>query len=80
MYFEYQNFEGENDEILEIVSSDSVLGLLKRIDNKNIKISLPLCLDIGKLDGLKSYNRNELLKYCRYDKNFDFYSDIEKLI
>lgn len=31
MDFEYKNFDGNNNKIIEIVSSDSALGLLKKV-------------------------------------------------
>lgn len=34
--FEYKNFDGDNLAIIEIVSSDSELRLLKRSGNKNL--------------------------------------------
>jgi hypothetical protein len=62
MEFELNNFKGKDNKIIEIVSSDSTYGLIEKL-NDNIKVCLPLSLNIGKLDGLKDYNRKELLKF-----------------
>ena len=72
MDFKYKNFDGVNDNIIEIVSSDSALGLLKRSGNENIKVCLPLSLCIGKLT-IKPFIRN----ICGV--SYDFTDDFEKL-
>ena len=72
MDFKYKNFDGTNDNIIEIVSSDSALGLLKRSGNENIKVCLPLLLCIGKLN-TKPFIRN----ICGV--SYDFTADFEKL-
>ena len=72
MDFKYKNFDGTNDNIIEIVSSDSALGLLKRSGNENIKVCLPLSLCIGKLT-IKPFIRN----ICGV--SYDFTDDFEKL-
>ena len=38
MTFDFENFDGTNSDIIEIVSSESALKLLKRSGNKNIKV------------------------------------------
>lgn len=79
MIYEYKNFDGNNNDIIEIVSSDSELGLLKQSGNKNIKVCLPLSLCIGKLDSLTPFNRNVLLEYCKSDLLYDLTDDFNKL-
>lgn len=37
MYFGYKNFDGTNNDIIEIVSSASSLGLLKKAEMKILK-------------------------------------------
>ena len=74
MYFEINNFDGTNSDIIEIVSSVSELGLLRRSGNKNVKVCLPLSLSIGKLDSTNPFNRKVLSKYCTFDNSFDFIS------
>ena len=61
--------ESENVDVIEIVSNDSGMGLLKRSGNKNLKTCLPLCLCIGNLDGMSCLNRNELEKYINPNEN-----------
>lgn len=81
-----QKIESESTSVIEIVSSDSELGLLKRSGNKNLKICLPLCLSIGSLDGMKCLKRTELEKYINLNENklfengFDFKYEYNKLI
>ena len=72
MNFEYTNFDGINDSVIEIVSSYSELGLLKRSGNENIKVSLPLSLCIGDLDSLTPFNRKVLSKYYKGNILYDF--------
>lgn len=84
--FTYKNFDGENFDVFEIISSDSGLGILKKSKNKNLKVTLPLCLCVGKLDGIKNYNRNELKKFINskeiklFENGFDFKYEIDKLL
>lgn len=79
-------FESENIDVIEIVSNDSGMGLLKRSGNKNLKICLPLCLCIGNLDGMSCLNRNELEKYINPNENklfkngLDFKYEYDKLM
>ena len=81
-----QKIESESTSVIEIVSSDSELGLLKRSGNKNLKICLPLCLSIGSLDGMKCLKRTELEKYINLNKNklfengLDFKHEYDKLM
>lgn len=79
MIYEYKNFDGYNNDIIEIVSSDSELGLLKRGENENIKVCLPLSLCIGKLDSVTPFNRKNLSQYNRKDISYDFTDDFDKL-
>lgn len=78
MVFELNNFKGKNNKIIEIVSSDSAYGLISNL-NDNIKVCLPLSLSIGKLDGLKDYNRKELLNYNKDILETKFIDTINKL-
>ncbi len=78
MEFELKNFKGKNNKIIEIVSSDSAYELINRL-NDNIKVCLPLALNIGKLDGLKDYNRKELLKYNKEILETEFSNIINEL-
>ena len=79
MNFEYKNFDGINNDIIEIVSSDSELGLLRRSGNENIKVCLPLSLCIGKLDNLIPFNRKVLSQYYNGNNSFNFTQDFNKL-
>ncbi len=79
MNFEYKNFVGINNDIIEIVSSDSAFGLLKRSGNENIKVCLPLSLSIGKLGSASPFNRNVLSKIYKNDESYDFTEDFKKL-
>ena len=72
MNFKYKNFDGTNNDIIEIVSSDSALGLLKRSGNENIKVCLPLSLCIGKFDDYKPFNRKNLFEYYKDSNLYDF--------
>ncbi len=84
--FECKNFDGDDFTIIEIVSSDSELGLLKRSGNKNLKICLPLCLCIGNLDGMNALKRTELGKYINlkekklFKNGLDFKYEYDKLL
>lgn len=83
-----KNFEGKNEEVLEIVSGISCYELLKRSGNNNLKVFFPLELCIGKLDSIKKFNRNELKKYVKYlntindgpfKQGFDFEYEFKKI-
>lgn len=78
MIYEYKNFDGYNNDIIEIVTSDSKLGLLKRGGNENIKVCLPLSLCIGKLDSVTPFNRKTLSQYYKKDISYDFTDDFNK--
>ena len=67
-----------NYDILEIVSSNSIFGLLKRSGNENIIVCLPLSLCIGKIDSLTPFNRSSLPQYCENISN-DFTDDFKKI-
>lgn len=73
--FEIKNFDGKNKSIIEVVSSDSALGLLRKSGNENLKVFLPLELCIGRLDSIKNHARSELREYVKYvhDINDDFF-------
>lgn len=79
MDYRYNNFDGVNNEIIEILSSDSELGLLKRSGNNNIKVCLPLSLCIGKFDSITPFNRTVLFQYYKKDILYDFTYDFNKL-
>ena len=79
MQYEIENFEGTNNDIIEIVHDEVCYYRLKRIGNNNIKVFLPLCLSIGKLDGMDSFDRSNLHKYIKIDRSFNFKEDILKL-
>lgn len=64
--FEINNFEGENEKVLEIVPDISCYELLKRSGNNNLKVYLPLNLCIGRLDSVNEFNRSELKEYVKY--------------
>ena len=72
-----QKIESENIDVIEIVSNDSGMGLLKRSGNKNLKICLPLYLCIGNLDGMSCLKRNELEKYINPNENKLFKNGLE---
>ena len=77
MYFSYKNFDGIIDDIIEITSSDSALGLLNKNNNKNIKVCLPLSLSIGRLELLQK--RNTITKYD-FTNDFDILKEKVKTI
>lgn len=79
MIYEYRNIDGYNNDIIEIVSTDSELGLLKRGENKNIKACLSLFLCIGKLDSVTPFNRKTLLQYNEKNISYDFTDDFNEL-
>ncbi len=79
MNFEYKNFDGTNNDIIEIISSDSALGLLKRSGNENIKICLPLSLSIGKFGSTTPFNRKILSEIYKNGESYDFTEDFKKL-
>lgn len=78
MYFEYKNFVGANNGIIDVVASDSAFGLLKTSEIESIKVCLPMSLSLGKFNSFEPFNRNELLQY---DENvsYDFQEDFNKL-
>ena len=78
MIFEYKNFDGKKNDVIEIVSKDSSLGLLKSSGNENIKVCLPLSLCIGKIDSLTPFNRKCLSQYYE-NISYDFTDDFNKL-
>lgn len=79
MTFDFENFDDTNSDIIEIVSSESALKLLKRSGNKNIKVCLPLSLYIGKLDSMKPFNRKVLSKYYKNNATYNFTDVFHKL-
>ena len=70
--YKYDNFEGSNTKIIEIVSNYSGIGLLKKIGNDNLKVSLPLDLCIGYLNEIKNYDRSELEQYINSKETIPF--------
>lgn len=79
MDFKYENFDGINYSIIEIVSWDTALGLLKRSGNENIKVCLPLALGIGNLDSVKPFNRKTLAQYYKKNISYNYTYDFNKL-
>lgn len=79
MFYEYKNFDGINNSVIEITSSDSAFGLLKRSGNENIKVCLPLDLCIGKLPSLKPFNRNNLKLYHGDENSYNFTDEFNNL-
>ncbi len=79
MYSTLDNFTGENKDIIEIVSSDIALRLLKNTGNNNLKVCLPLELNVGKLDSLTPYNRQFLKELYEGEKQYDFTDEFAKL-
>ena len=78
MDFNYTNFTGINNAIIEIVASDSALGLLKKSGNENIKVCLLLSLSFGKLNSPMPFNRN-ILSQVYKNRPYDFTKDFEEL-
>lgn len=78
MYFECKNFVGTDNGIIDVVASDSAMGLLKTSEIESIKVWLPLHLSLGKFNSLEPFNRNELLQY---DENvsYNFEEDVNRL-
>ncbi len=64
--FGINNFEGENETVVEIVSDISCYGLLKRSRNNNLKVYFPLNLCVGRLESINEFNRGELKEYVKY--------------
>lgn len=79
MYSTLDNFTGDNKDIIEIVSSDTALRLLKNTGNNNLKVCLPLELNIGKLDSLTPFNRPFLKKINCEEKTCNFTEAFAKL-
>ncbi len=74
------NFIGNNTDIIEITSCDTVSLLLERSGIDNIKVHLPFSFDIGNLKEMEEFKRNELKKFInRDDINFDFKELFDKL-
>ena len=67
------NFIGNNPDVIEITSSDTVSLLLERSGIDGIKVHLPFSFDIGNLNEMEEFKRNELNKFipnCEKDFNF----------
>lgn len=85
MMFEMRNFVGENTDIIEIVSSDSAMGALKRAGIKNIRVCLPLLLSFGDLLDLNNYSRDSLEElynidgYKPFNEGFNFELEMDLL-
>ena len=74
------NFFGNNTDIIEITSSDTVSLLLERSGIDGIKVHLPFSFDIGNLKEMEEFKRNELNKFIpNGEKNFDFKELFNKL-
>ena len=78
MYFEYKNFVGDNNSIIDIVADDSAFGLLKKSDLDTLKVCLPLSLSKGKYESITPMNRNNVLEHDDIE-SYDFTSDFNKL-
>lgn len=79
MKFSQEEIVGNNKDIIEIVSSDIALELLNNSGNNNLKICLPLELNIGRLDSLTPYNRQFLKEIYGEEKKCDFTDEFAKL-
>ena len=55
------------------------MGLLKRSGNNNIKVFLPLSLNIGRINSITPFNRNILSQYRKIDESYDFTNYFDKL-
>lgn len=78
--FMNNNFIGNNTDVIEITSCDTVSLLLERSGIDNIKVHLPFSFDIGNLKEMEEFKRNELKKFInRNDINFDFKELFDKL-
>ena len=74
------NFIGNNNDVIEITSCDTVSLLLERSGIDNIKVHLPFSFDIGNLKEMEEFKRNELNKFIPGgEKNFDFSDLFNKL-
>lgn len=74
------NFIGNNTDIIEITSSDTVSLLLERSGIDGIKVHLPFSFDIGNLKEMEEFKRNELNKFIpNGEKNFDFSNLFNKI-
>lgn len=65
------NFVGDNNDIIEITSSNTVSLLLERSGIDGIKVHLPFSFDIGNLKEMEEFKRNELKKFV-HEKEIDF--------
>ena len=78
--FTDDNFIGNNTDIIEITSSDTVSLLLERSGIDGIKVHLSFSFDIGNLKEMEEFKRNELNKFIPSgEKNFDFSNLFNKL-
>ena len=74
------NFIGNNIDIVEITSSDTVSLLLEKSGIDNIKVHLPFSFDIGNLKEMEEFKRTELNKFIhRDDISYDFKELFNKL-
>lgn len=73
-----------NKEIIEIVPNDSVLGLLRRSNNQNFKVCLPLFLNIGDLSNIEKFDRKCIQKFFNkicilFENGFIFENEFNRL-
>ena len=61
MKISQEEIVGNNKDIIEIVSSDIALELLNNSGNNNLKICLPLELNIGKLKKYMAKKKSVIL-------------------
>lgn len=74
------NFKGNNTDIIEITSSDTVSLLLERSGIEGIKVHLPFQFDIGNLKEMEDFRRDELNKFIKEKKkDFNFKDLFDKL-
>ena len=79
MKFEINNFNGINTDTIEILATDSALGLLNKCNNQNIKVCMPLMLSIGKIIKDNPFNRTILFIYDNNEYAIDYPDDFNKL-
>ncbi len=73
------NIKNQNNNIIEILSSNSALKLLENSGNKNTKICLPLSLSIGKFNSIIPFNRSILSEIYKIKDSYDFTKQFNEL-
>ncbi|MBR1413052.1 MAG: DUF1835 domain-containing protein [Bacilli bacterium] len=81
-YFNLKNFVGINTEAIEILPTEAGLRPLENSGNNNLKVVLPLFLEIGSLRNIEKFDRSELSKYdigFLYENGYNFEYEFNEL-